>query len=218
MINEQTFNLESINWLSKNQIEQHLKLYKGYVSKINEIWDILDKTPSFSNSNPTYSPIRSLMLGQSYALNGVKLHNLYFENITAEITKASGRILQMITRDFGSFDRWVNIMVNAGLAARGWAILALNSIDNKLHVFGLDAHDVGSIWNASPFLVLDVYEHAYFIDYGADRKKYIDEFMQHINWQIVNQRLNKYLNLKNPPMRNVRDAYPCPLFQMYEGF
>lgn len=194
-ISAKKFNFKSIKGLSMNQLMQHYKLYEGYVNKTNEIWSEMNKIEDFSASNTTYSPVRSLMLGQSYALNGVKLHELYFENMCGSGKGIPGEILKMIKRDFGSYERWLEFFKSAGMSVRGWVVLGIDDIDGKLHIYGLDTHDEGSIWRGWPILVLDVYEHAYMIDFGIDRKKYIDVFIENINWDVVNKRVKKYLSI-----------------------
>jgi len=79
------------------------------------------------------------------------------------------------------------------MAARGWVILAYDFNDGKLHNYLADWHGQGGIWGAAPILVLDVYEHAYFIDYGSDRKSYIEDFFANLNWEAVNKRYLKII-------------------------
>ncbi|WP_066497660.1 superoxide dismutase [Abyssisolibacter fermentans] len=184
-----TFNFDTVEGISLNQLNQHYKLYLGYVNKTNTIWNILSVEKNYENSNTTYSKMRSLKLGESYALNGVKLHELYFSNMTGESNKPHGDVLALISRDFGSLKNFYTRITDVALSMRGWVVVALDSMDKRLHVFGCDSHDMGSIWNAYPLLVLDVYEHAYMIDFGIDRKKYIEIFFNNINWTVVNQRL-----------------------------
>lgn len=186
------FDFSRVKGISMNQLSQHYKIYEGYVKKTNEIWKKTDEIIDFSGTNPTYSPIRSLMLGQSYAVDGVKLHKLYFENICGYGRGISGEIYKLIKRDFNSYERWEKFFASAGMSMRGWVVLGVDKIDNRLHIYGLDAHDVGAIWCCCPLLIMDVYEHAYMIDFGIDRKKYIEVFMENINWNIVNERLKNY--------------------------
>lgn len=219
------FDFSSIKGISANQLEQHYKLYDGYVKRVNQIWNILDQTSDFNDPNTTFSDIRSLKLGESYALDGVKLHELYFENLTGLNTIPHGPVLELINRDYGSFERFIKRLKDVALAMRGWAILAIDNTDNKLHIFGLDAHDVGAIWMACPILALDVYEHAYMIDFGIDRKKYIDIFIKNIDWNVVNNRLMgcssfSVASQKKSLKRSLYDCYPtyypnyCPFWTL----
>lgn len=208
------YDLSSVRGITLRQLQQHYKLYEGYVSKMNEIWNIPNDAKEFKDSNATYSKMRSLKLGETFALNGVKLHQLYFQNMTGGFNNPTGEIIKLIRRDFNSYENFLQYFKNVGLAVRGWAILAIDPLDNKLHAFGSDAHDVGAVWNSYPLLVMDVYEHAYFMDFGTDRSKYIDTFIKNINWRIVSSRLQKYNMIKSAAdsMRHVENPSIYPIW------
>ncbi|MDP4144632.1 MAG: superoxide dismutase [Bacillota bacterium] len=192
----QQFDFNNIEGISLNQLQQHYQLYKGYVDRVNEIWEKLKGMDKSSAPNTTFSDIRSLKLGESYALDGVKLHVLYFQNIGGTSKIPHGLALDLIERDFGSYGRFLQRLSDVALSMRGWAVVAIDLLDNRLHIYGLDEHDKGAVWGAYPILVLDVYEHAYMIDFGIDRKRYIETFIKNINWSIVNSRINEYLKLR----------------------
>ncbi|MBI6872698.1 Fe-Mn family superoxide dismutase [Clostridium aciditolerans] len=208
------YDFSSVQGITLKQLQQHYKLYEGYVSKINEIWNIPNDAKEFKDSNTTYSKMRSLKLGETFALNGVKLHQLYFQNMTGGFNNPTGEIIKLIKRDFNSCENFLQYFKNVGLAVRGWAILAIDPLDNRLHVFGSDAHDVGAVWDSYPLLVMDVYEHAYFMDFGTDRSKYIDTFIKSINWRIVNGRLQKYDMIKSAvdSVRHVENPSIYPMW------
>ncbi|WP_376774528.1 superoxide dismutase [Clostridium thailandense] len=208
------YNFSSVQGMTLKQLQQHYKLYEGYVSKMNEIWNIPNNAKDFPNSNSTYSKMRSLKLGETYALDGVKLHELYFQNMTGDFNNPAGEIVKLIKRDFGSFEDFLGYLKEVGLSVRGWAILAIDPLDNRLHVFGSDAHDVGAVWNSYPLLVMDVYEHAYFLDFATDRSKYIDIFIKNINWKVVNQRLRQY-NLIKAAADSTRNLKNVPLYPVW---
>ncbi|MBC2582115.1 superoxide dismutase [Clostridium sp. DJ247] len=186
------YNFSTVKGITMKQLQEHYKLYNGYVTKINEIWSKPIDAKQYGEGNATYSEMRSLKLGETFALDGVKLHELYFENTTGGFNNPSGDIINLIKRDFNSYENFIEYLKQVGLSMRGWAILSIEPLDNKLHIFGSDAHDVGAVWNAFPLLIMDVYEHAYFLDFGTDRKKYIDVFINNINWKVVNNRLRQY--------------------------
>lgn len=144
------FDLKSVNGISMNQLNQHYKLYAGYVNKLNEIWNTTYIPASYTDSNPTYSKMRSLKLGETYALNGVKLHNLYFKNMTGGSTTPYGPIFNAIINEFSSYDNFISYLTNVALSMRGWVVLSIDSIDNKLHIIGSDLHDTGSVWLSHP--------------------------------------------------------------------
>lgn len=197
-IKAQAFDFESINGISKKQLDEHYKLYVGYVNKLNEIWNTSYTPDNFTGSNATYSKMRSLKLGETYALDGVKLHQLYFQNMTGDNNTPNGPILDTITNQFSSYDNFISYLTNVGLSMRGWAILSIDSIDSKLHIIGSDAHDVGAIWLSYPILVMDLYEHAYFMDFGTDKGSYISTFIKNINWNILNERFKAHSSSMQP--------------------
>lgn len=177
--------------LSENQLAQHYTLYEGYVNKTNEIWTGYE-TVDRSKANQTYSQFRALKTEESFALNGVKLHEAYFYNMGGKGGRPTGKIAELINRDFGSYEKWEEDFKASGIAARGWVVLAFDLDDRRVHNYSQDSHNVGAIWAAVPLLVLDTYEHAYTIDYGVKRPPYIDNFMKTIDWDEVNARLEKY--------------------------
>jgi superoxide dismutase, Fe-Mn family len=182
-----------IKGFSKRQIEEHHGvLYKGYVNKVNEIRKLI-KDVDYSKANQTFSDLRAMKIEETFALNGIKLHEAYFDNMGGQGGGAYGRVLDMIERDFGSYDKWETDFRASGMAVRGWVVLAYDLEDGTLHNFGSDSHNLGAIWNAVPVLVMDTYEHAYMIDFGVKRPPYIEAFMNTIDWDVVNSRLDKLL-------------------------
>ncbi|CAH2212607.1 superoxide dismutase [Tepidibacter aestuarii] len=203
-IQAKKYDFEDVNGMTLNQLNQHYKLYEGYVNKVNEIWTILGENKLYENPNTTYSETRSLMLGQSYAVDGVKLHELYFSNLVGGNNLPYGDILNQIQKKYGSYEFFTKRLKNVGLSMRGWVVLSIDSLDNNLHIYGLDAHDVGTVLMSYPLLVMDVYEHAYMIDFGIDRNKYIDVFIENINWDVVNERFMNYKKMTKDIPRKYR--------------
>ncbi len=176
--------------MSEKMMSQHLKLYEGYVKKTNEIQQKVD-TADKSTANGVYSEFGELKRQETFAVNGMKLHEVYFSHLKGD-GQAEGVLKEMIEKDWGSLDSWKEEMVATGMSARGWAILAYDFKDDRLHIYGSDAHNVGAVWNAATLIVLDVYEHAYFIDYGVGRKDYIDTFFKNLDWKFANELVAKY--------------------------
>ncbi|MFQ5406364.1 MAG: superoxide dismutase [Candidatus Micrarchaeia archaeon] len=175
--------------ISKRQIDEHHDvLYSGYVKKIGLIEEKL-KAADKSGANSTYSEVGELKRAEGFASNGVTLHEAYFESLGGDGGTPSGKIAEFLTQDFGSFEAWREDLKAAGMAARGWVVLAYNWIDKKFHNYSSDYHTQG-IWGSSPVLVLDVYEHAYFLDYGTARLKYLNAFFDNLNWKAVNQKID----------------------------
>lgn len=169
--------------ISQKTIETHRdKLYVGYVNKKNEIEEKLEKVDR-TTANATYGDFRSLKLEETFAANGVFLHEYYFYMLEGDgIHTKSPELLSRIIKDFGSFEKWIEDFKACGMSARGWVVLAWDTNDGRLHNYIGDMHNQGGIWGALPIVVLDVYEHAYFMDYGSDRKSYVEVFMKLIDW------------------------------------
>ena len=194
--------------LSEKQLKEHHDvLYAGYVKKIGEIEEKL-KTVDLGAANASYSDLRELKMEETFALNGVKLHEGYFDNMgpagktlgvlgTPSVEEAgpSGAIKEMLTRDFGSYENWEKEFKAMGLCARGWVVLGYDMDEKKLKNILCDSHNQGAPWNMLALLIMDVYEHAYFIDYATCRKAYIEAFFKNINWQYVDMRISEYSSL-----------------------
>lgn len=178
---------KNMTGLTGNQIEQHLKLYKGYVTKANEIAAKLKDT-ELSGANATYHPFRELLVEQSYALNGVVYHEFYFANLGGAGGEPKGQLKSAIDERWGNFGKFADYVKAAGKCMRGWVIAGYNTRDGRLECFGLDLHNMFVPANVIPVLVLDVYEHAYMIDYGTDRGKYLDAFFNNLDWDAVEKR------------------------------
>lgn len=168
--------------------EHHDVLYAGYVKKLGEIEARL-AAADLSEANATYSFFGELKREEVFARNAITLHEDYFECLGGD-GKPPEKIRGLIERDFGSFEKWDAGFRASGLAARGWVVLAYNWGDRKLHNYSLDIHTHGA-WGCMPMAVLDVYEHAYFLDYGTARKKYIDAFMRNLDFSAAERRTQR---------------------------
>lgn len=182
---------QDIRVINREQFEAHVRLYEGYVNKINEIDRILENDPKREDANATFSFYRECKRGETYALNGVILHELYFENMGGgvKMNVPSSSVIEQLTMDFGSFVNWEKDFIATAKASRGWALLCYDQRSYRLRNISLDAHDLGNIAYSAPFLVLDVYEHAYFLQYADNKNEYINRFMDNINWEVVNHRM-----------------------------
>jgi len=185
-------NYTQLDGLSEKQLKEHHDvLYAGYVKKIGEIEEKL-KTADMSAANATYSEFGELKREETFALNGVKLHEGYFDNMKPNGSECAGKIRELIERDFGSYENWEKEFRAAGLAGRGWVVLGYDLDEQKLRNVLCDAHNHGGVWNMVALFIMDIYEHAYFLDYGTRRKAYIDAFFKNIDWTYVNGLVEKY--------------------------
>jgi len=165
----------------------HGKLYTGYVNKRNEIEDKQHDT-DLTTANQIYSAWRGLKEGETFAANGMILHEVFFTILGGDGNPEGTQIKDAIVAQWGSWDRFVEEFTATGLAARGWAILAFDPSDAKLHIYAADSQNHGGVWGSTPLLPCDVYEHAYVLDFGADRKAYIAAFLQNVDWKRVEER------------------------------
>lgn len=162
-------------------------LYKGYVDNINSTLAMLDnarKTGDFSN-------IKCLEKNLSFFGSGAILHQLFFENLGADIpVKPSLKLMKQISQDFGSFDNFKNQFVEAAkvVEASGWCLLVWVPIFNKLEILQCEKHQDLTLWGCKPLLVLDMWEHSYYLQYKTSRPNYINAFWNIINWNEVNKR------------------------------
>ncbi len=185
--------IRELNGISARTMEEHYELYKGYVAKTNEIQEKLYSVDR-STANQVYSDLRALRVELSFATGGVKNHETYFGHLGGKGGTPAGRVMEMIRRDYPSYDAWLADFKASGLAARGWVWLAYDHDWHTLTTVIGDAQNTFPLWNATPILALDVYEHAYWIDYGRARAKYIEAFFNNLDWSVVEQSLERALS------------------------
>jgi len=183
--------LYELDGISRAAVEAHYKLYEGYVNKRNEILGKLDGI-DLAAANQVYSEIRGLKVELSFAVGGIKNHEIYFEHLGGGGGDPDGLIGDLIARDFGSAADWRADLKATGMAGRGWAWTAYDWDEGRLFNYAGDAQNTFPIWNAAPLIALDVYEHAYFLDYQTDRGSYINAFFDNLDWRTVNDWVSKY--------------------------
>lgn len=182
---------KDIEGISLKSVTEHQKLYEGYVKKTNEIQSKIAAADK-SEANAVYSTIGEMKRQETFAVNGMKLHEVFFALLGGDGV-AKGNILEMIVKDFGSYEAWKEDFVATGMSARGWAILAYDWKDMRLNNYGMDAQNVGAVWGASPLVAMDMYEHAFFMDHGTNKKAYIEAFFKTLNWDFVEGIVQKYI-------------------------
>jgi superoxide dismutase, Fe-Mn family len=192
------FNLSNLKGISDETLEMHFKLYEGYVKETNNLTDRITEFIKDGNVDqeemPAYSEL-TRRLGFEY--NGMILHEYYFDNLqtgggTGDPTKTS-QFVKAAETTFGSYDIWKADFVGIGkMRGVGWAICNQNPANGRLSNHWITLHETGNIAGFSPILVMDVWEHAFLLDYKpAERPKYIEAFFSNINWSLVEERLKK---------------------------
>lgn len=165
--------------LSAAILENHLGLYKGYVDKVNQA----EADMLAGNINET------AMKHLAFSLNGMALHDIYFSNMSSDSGKRSSALNKAIDASYGSYDKYFESLVNIATQVPGWSITALNLLNGKLINYGVADHSANFPNFVMPILALDVYEHAYVMDFGVDGKaKYIEVFKRIIDWDLVSRR------------------------------
>ena len=183
--------LLELDGISRQTIEAHYKLYQGYVAKRNEILGKLARSMRRPRTRST-PDLRALKVDLTFAVGGVKNHEIYFAHLGGDGGDPEGPIGTLVRRDFGSIDAWRTDLKATGMAGRGWAWTAYDWDESRLFNYVGDAQNTFPIWNASPLVALDVYEHAYFLDYQTDRGAYIDAFFDNLDWTVVNGWIEAY--------------------------
>lgn len=186
---EKVFTTERVG-ISRQTHEEHLKLWQGYANKTNEIRKALAEMEiDPTKGNQIYSQMRALKVNYAFAYGGLVNHNVYFDSIGGAGGPATGTVGDLIKEAYGSFDRWAADWKTTGMAGRGWVFLGYDCDEKRVHNYIGDAQDTFPAWNNVLLLAMDVYEHAYYLDFQTARMKYIEAFMQVIDWDAVNARL-----------------------------
>lgn len=173
---------------SDKTLQTHFKLYQGYVTNTNLLTDILATlTAEGKNRSPLYAEIKRRF---GWEFDGMRLHECYFENLGGKDTLDTSSPLYMkLVADFGSYDQWkADFIATGAMRGIGWAVLYLDPQSGRLFNTWINEHDVGHLAGGRPILIMDVFEHAYMIDYLLDRAAYIEAFFKNINWEIVHKR------------------------------
>jgi superoxide dismutase, Fe-Mn family len=191
-IQAKKWNLSGLAGISDGTLEMHFGLYEGYVKNTNLLFerlqDLRDKDRA-EGSNPAYAELVR-RLGWEY--NGVRLHELYFNNLTKSPAPiGSSQLYQLIGESFGGYDEWKkDFMAVGGMRGIGWAIAYYDRAARWITNHWINDHESGHIAGSIPVLVLDVWEHAYIKDYKPSEKaKYVEAFFKHIDWRACEERL-----------------------------
>ncbi len=174
---------------SETLLRNHFTLYQGYVTNTNKELDTLGQM--LKEDKTAAAEYAELKRRLGWEFSGMRLHEYYFENLggKAAINK-NGRLAQKMAEDFGSYDAWEKDFRGVGaMRGIGWAALYQDPANGKLINFWINEHDTGHLPGGNLILIMDVFEHAFMIDYGTKRAGYIDAFFKNINWEAAEARL-----------------------------
>jgi Fe-Mn family superoxide dismutase len=173
---------------SETLLKNHFTLYQGYVTNTNKVLDTLDAMLKDGKAGtPEYAELKRRL---GWEFDGMRLHEFYFENLGAKPLAQGGSLAQKLAAEFGSYENWEkDFKATGAMRGIGWTILYQDPANGKLINFWINEHDVAHPAGCTPLLIMDVFEHAFMIDYGLKRADYIAAFFNNINWQAVEARL-----------------------------
>ncbi len=180
--------LLGLDGFSEALLTNHFALYEGYVKNTNALSDKLKALSEKGEfSTPEFAELKRRF---GWEWNGMRMHELYFGNMTKEsATLSDGALKERLVATFGSLENWEKNFTGTGaMRGIGWVVLAHDAETDKLYNVWVNEHDAGHLAGTKPLLVMDVFEHAFMIDYGLKRADYIAAFMRSIDWKTVEER------------------------------
>lgn len=193
---ERKFNIGELNGISAKTIEEHLKLYAGYVKHANLIIDkIAELSPDPETATKNAYTIGELRRRFGFEFDGMRNHEYYFEQLEGGKKDASGKYLEQITKDFGSFqamsDQFKTLVMTRGI---GWAMMYYDQTTEKLLLAWIDEQHLGQLTGLKVVLALDMWEHSYMLDYvPSEKAKYVEAFFNNLNGEVIEKRFDSYL-------------------------
>ena len=174
---------------SETLLKNHFTLYQGYVTNTNKVLDTLDAMlKEGKTATPEYAELKRRL---GWEFNGMRLHEYYFENLGGKsgINKG-GKLAKKLEAVFGSYEMWEKDFRAVGaMRGIGWAVLYQDVVSGALINFWINEHDTAHPAGCVPILIMDVFEHAFMIDYGLKRADYIESFFKNVNWTAAEARL-----------------------------
>jgi len=178
------------NGLSEPLLKNHFTLYQGYVTNTNKVSDILSAlAKEGKTTTPEYAELKRRF---GWEWNGMRLHELYFGNMVkgGKPIDKNSNLSKKMAADFGSYENWEkDFRATGAMRGIGWVVLYHDAAAGRLFNTWINEHDVGHLSGATPLLVMDVFEHAYMVDYGLKKADYIEAFFKAIDWTAVAARL-----------------------------
>lgn len=187
------WNLSGLTGISDKTLEIHFGLYEGYVKNTNLLNEQIAEIVRAGNAAGTNPHFAELTRRLGFEYNGMRLHEYYFDNLTTSGNGAptSGKLHEALGASFGNFETWKKeFAAVAGLRGVGWAIAYQDPWTGRISNHWVTLHEDGNVAGFKPILVLDVWEHAFLLDYKpAERAKYIEAFFANVDWKAAEARL-----------------------------
>ena len=194
---EQTFNIGELSGIGAKNIEEHLKLYKGYVTNTNSVIEKISSLSQgfFRDGEDNGYLIAELFRRFSFEYNGMRNHEVYFSSLSggARALNPESDLAKQITKECISLEIFLMGFKNMALTRGvGWAVLWYDKKDKRLIASWVDEQHLGQLNGCEMILALDMWEHAYVYDYAtSEKKKYIDAFFANINWSVIEDNFEK---------------------------
>jgi Fe-Mn family superoxide dismutase len=193
---EQKFNIGELKGISAKNIEEHLKIYAGYVTHSNLV---LEKITELSANAEANMPLLSgLQKRFGFEYNGMRNHEVYFNSLsgTASPISENSELRKMIIEEWGSFEKWLELFKSiATTRGVGWAMLYFDRKENRLMNAWVDEQHLGQLQDCTLILALDMWEHSFVYDFQpSGKKQYIEVFFENLNWEVIE---NNLLKIKN---------------------
>lgn len=181
--------LVGMEGFSETLLKNHFTLYQGYVTNTNKVLDTLDQM--LKEGKTAAYEFAELKRRLGWEFNGMRLHEYYFENLGGKAgLDASGRLAKKMAEDFGSHEAWEKDFRAVGaMRGIGWAVLYQDTSSGRLMNFWINEHDVSHPAGCAPILIMDVFEHAFMLDYGLKRADYVEAFFKNADWSAAEGRL-----------------------------
>ena len=181
--------LVGMDGFSETLLKNHFTLYQGYVTNTNKLSDLLGgMLAEGKTATPEYAELKRRF---GWEWNGMRLHELYFGNLGGKgALDPASKLGKAVAAEFGSVEKWEADFRAAGaMRGIGWVVLYLDKEGGRLFNQWVNEHDVGNPTGAAPIFVMDVFEHAFMVDYGLKRADYIAAFFRNVNWKAAEARL-----------------------------
>lgn len=196
MYTQQTFQIDNLKGISSKNIEEHLKLYTGYVKNSNLV---SEKIKSFQGDENMSYELGELYRHFSFEYNGMRNHECYFSLLSGDTRSISSesKLAQKINEQFSSFENYLNCHMSMAATTRGigWAMLSFDPAVNTLILHWVDEQHFGQLQSTTPIIALDMWEHSYVADYQpSGKKQYIQDFFDSINWSVAELNYESALN------------------------
>lgn len=189
-----TFNLPELKGLSKKQIDVHLALYQGYVKNVNLLMSTIAAYEKTDDEGGKYA-ISEMRRRLGWEFDGMRMHEYYFMQFEggAQLPSEGSPLIDVVSARYGSWDAYIaHVKEVAGMRGIGWVITYFDPVVDSVHTAFVEDHQLGQLAGLPILLAVDLWEHAYMVDYvPAEKKNYVEAFLDNVNWVLVEMRLSK---------------------------